>query len=205
VTAAAASAIQPRAASQRRNKGFEETHQDLIETAVRLISEKGLEALSIAALARAMGINRTTVYYHFESREALVEAVKEWSAQQLALGMDLDLPRPDRIGHISRFVLANPDLIRLWIEDFIAGGDIRKSYPRWDELVKGTQERFNQADPENPADAEVYCTMMMASAIVGPLVFRNGVAKDSKAEDISRRFIREHLRTMTRDGLAGPE
>ena len=48
---------------------------DMIETAVRLISETGPDALSIAALARAMGINRTTVYYHFEHREALIGAV----------------------------------------------------------------------------------------------------------------------------------
>lgn len=205
MTSKAAKPAPDRAASQRRNKGFEDTHRDLIETAVRLISDKGLEALSIAALARAMGINRTTVYYHFESREALIEAVKRWSAEQLSRGMDMDLPRPERIGHISRFALANPDLIRLWIEDFIVGGDIRKSYPRWDELVAGTQKTFNAQNPEDPADAEVYCVMMMAGAVIGPLIFSNGVAKDASAEDISRRFIREHLRAMTRDGIAAPE
>lgn len=192
-----------RAANQRRNKGFEETHQDLIETAVRLISERGVGALSIAALARAMGINRTTVYYHFESRDALLGAVKHWSAQQLAKGMDLDVPRPDRIGHISRFVLENPELVRLWIDDFIAGRDIRDSYPRWDELVAGTRQRFAAENPADPADAEVYCTMMLAAAVIGPLVFRNGVAPKSSADAIAQRFIAEHLRTMTRDGLAG--
>src|ERR1700752_2067815 len=70
------------AAPQKRNKGFEETHREMIETAVRLISEKGVEALSIAALARATGVNRTTVYYHFENREALIAAVKAWSSEQ---------------------------------------------------------------------------------------------------------------------------
>ena len=37
------------------------------------------EAVSIAALSREMGINRTTVYYHFDSREALLEAVTSWA------------------------------------------------------------------------------------------------------------------------------
>ena len=36
-----------------------------------------------------MNINRTTVYYHFESRDALLEAVKHWSAEQLAKGVNL--------------------------------------------------------------------------------------------------------------------
>src|SRR6476661_8340519 len=92
----------------RRNKGFDETHQELIETAVRLISERGMDALSITALAREIGINRTTVYYHFDSREALLHAVSSWATAQLAKGMDFNLSQPERIGLISRFALENP-------------------------------------------------------------------------------------------------
>ena len=61
-----------RTTERKRNRGYEETHQSLIETAVRMLSEKGVEALSVSALARETGINRTTVYYHFDSREAPV-------------------------------------------------------------------------------------------------------------------------------------
>src|SRR5258706_163187 len=93
---------------QRRNKGFEDTHQEMIETAVRLISEKGVDSLSIAAISRTMGINRTTVYYHFESREALLEAVKHWSAIQLANGLSPAAPQQERMDFITRFVLQNP-------------------------------------------------------------------------------------------------
>ena len=78
-----------RTANRKRNRGFEETHQVLIETAVRLLSDKGVEALSVSALAREAGLNRTTVYYHFPNREAMLRAVKDWSTQQLARGMCL--------------------------------------------------------------------------------------------------------------------
>ena len=47
---------------------------DDLETAVRLISEKGADALSVALLAREMGISRANVYYHFANREALIAA-----------------------------------------------------------------------------------------------------------------------------------
>lgn len=192
-----------RAATQRRNKGFDETHQELIETAVRLISEKGVDSLSIAALSRAMGINRTTVYYHFESRDALLAAVKGWSSAQLARGMDVGAPRLDRISHISHFVLENPDLIKLWIEDFISGGDIRASYPHWDQLVAGVQRSLDEKLPGEGADAEVYCVMMLTSAIIAPRVFRNGVCPDASVEDVTARFMREQLRMLTHDGLLG--
>ena len=47
---------EPEAISQRRYKCFDDTHQEMIEAAVRLISEKGLDSLSISAVARALGI-----------------------------------------------------------------------------------------------------------------------------------------------------
>ena len=81
-----------------------ETLTSLIETAVRLISQKGAGALSNAAVARALKINRTTVYYHFRSREALLRAVKVWSAEQLSVAFRRDAPQQERIDYITRFV-----------------------------------------------------------------------------------------------------
>lgn len=189
----------------RRNKGFDETHQEMIETAVRLISERGTEALSITALAREMGINRTTVYYHFESREALLHAVASWATAQLARGMDYNLSQPERIGHISRFAVENPELIKLWIEDFVSGADIRNSYSCWDALVEGTQRRLAQENPGEGIDAEIYCVMLLAASIIGPRVYRNAINPKATNEEIVARFVREHQRVLTRDGLLGED
>ena len=189
-------------AAPRRNKGFEETHQELIETAVRLISEKGADALSVAALAREMGINRTTVYYHFGSREALLHAVKGWATTRLDAAMDTNASQPERISDVSRFVLANPDLIKLWIDDFVSGDDIRNSYASWDELVAGTQIRLEEENPGQGMDAEVYCVMLLTGSIIGPRVYRNSVRPDLADEEIVARFLKELQRTVKRDGLA---
>ncbi len=183
----------------RRNKGFDETHREMIETAVRLISETGSDALSIAALARAMGINRTTVYYHFEHRDALLAAVKHWASAELARGMDVGTSAPERIGHISHFVLENPELIKLWIDDFVSGKDIRDSYPRWDDLVAGLAASF--AAKGQDIDAEVYCVMLLAASIIGPRVFAKSVRPDLGVEEIADRFLREEQRVLQRDGL----
>jgi AcrR family transcriptional regulator len=183
---------------QRRHKNFEATHQQMIETAVRLLSEKGADALSLSEIARVMGINRTTVYYHFHSREDLLAAVKAWSSEQLAKALAPVATPAERIDYITRFVLDNPELIRLWIDDFISGNDIRASYPLWDELVDGI--RVSLAD--SGVDAEVYCVMMLASAYIAPHVFRNAVEPTSDTETIVRRFRTETLRALKRDGLA---
>jgi len=181
---------------QRRNKGFDNTHQEMIETAVRLISEKGVDSLSIAAIARVMEINRTTFYYHFESREALIEAVKLWSSEQLAKGLSLAMPQQERMDFVTRFVLENPQLIKLWIDDFISAGDIRTRYPFWDVLVKGMAATFAAQIPNETVDAEVYCVILLTGAIVGPRVFKNSVDPSSEIETVVKRFRLEQQRLL---------
>jgi AcrR family transcriptional regulator len=180
----------------RRNRGYLATHQALIEAAVRLIADKGVEALSVAGLARAVEIDRTTVYHHFANREALLEAVSAWSSDQLAQGLSPERSQRERVDFLTQFVLENPDLIKLWIEQFIAPGDIRERYPNWDRLIEGTAESFGSS-----ADAEVYCTLLVTGAIIGPRVFRNSVRPDLDEATIVERFRAEQQRMLKRDGL----
>lgn len=189
----------------RRNRGFDETHREMIETAVRMIAERGVDALSIAALAREMAINRTTVYYHFETREALLSAVISWATEQLARGMDLAAPRLDRVSGISEFVLANPELIKLWIDAFVSGGDIRAHYSRWDDLVAGIGAKLAAEFPEEAIDAEVYCTMLLASSIIAPRVYAQSVRPGLAPKTVIQRFVREQSRVLRRDRLAPEE
>ena len=184
----------PAGGVQRRNRSFEDSHREMIETAVRLIGEKGVEALSIADLAREIGINRTTVYYHFDSREALIAEVKAWSSAQLARAYEQDRSRPERMEHIYRFVLTNPELLKMWIDDFISGGDIRVLYPHWDELVEGMRDHFREAGIDG--DPEVFCVNLLTSAFIGPRVFRNSICADADDAEVIERFRRESLRTL---------
>ena len=183
----------------RRNKSFEATHQTLIEASVRLISENGVEALSVAALARAVGMNRATIYYHFASREVLLEAVSAWSSEQLTRGFSAPESQQDRIDFVARFVLDNPDLIKLWFEQFVAPGDIRDRYPKWDEFVAASARIH--AGGEEDVDVEVYCTLMLAGAIIGPRVFASSVRPELSADEVVERFRREQQRMLRRDGL----
>jgi AcrR family transcriptional regulator len=191
-------------AQRQRNRGFEETHQEMIETAIRLISEKGVEALSVAALAREMGVNRTTVYYHFKTREAMIAAVRTWSSEQLARGFEPIGSQAERIDYITRFVLQNPELIKLWVDDLLSPGDMRDSYPHWDALVEGTHKNLGVAFPEEKPDAEVYCMLLLTSAIIGPLAFRNRVRPGNAVESIVERFRKEWQRMLKSDGLLVP-
>ena len=185
----------------RSYKCYDDTHQEMIETAVRLISNQGVNAVSIAGVARAMGINRTTVYYHFKSREELIDAVKTWSAEQLAKAFNQDAPQQERIDYITRFVLENPELIKLWIEDLISPGDIRARYPQWDALVAGIKASLPVEDGVEQIDPEVYCVNLLTSAIIGPRVFKNSVDPSADIATIVQRFRGERQRLLKHSAL----
>ena len=59
------------------------TRQKLISAASKLIVEKGINSVSVVAVAREAGITRPGAYYHFKTREALLEAVRNNTDHQL--------------------------------------------------------------------------------------------------------------------------
>lgn len=186
----------PNSSTRRRNKSFTLTHREMIRTAAALIADKGIDALSIAALARAMDVNRTTVYYHFDSREKLIEEVKAWSSEQLAAAFSSERPRQQRIEHIYQFVLDNPELIKLWLDDLMSVGDIRQLYPHWDELVEGIRKHFESVGSTLKADPEVFCVNLLISAFIGPRVFKQSVCPDADNADVIERFEAESMRML---------
>ncbi|MCJ2179559.1 TetR/AcrR family transcriptional regulator [Novosphingobium album (ex Hu et al. 2023)] len=195
--------VQPAKArpARRRNKAFDETHTALIETAVRLVSEKGMEALSLSEVARETGVNRTTIYYHFDSREALVDAVRDWSSRQLAAAFSPGDSREDRTRYIARFVIENPELIGLWAEEFLSPGAIVDRYPEWNRLVAGMREQLASRPETAGIDAEAYCTLMLTWAMLGPRVYRGSVRPDLPVEEAIERMTQAQVGIMRLHGI----
>lgn len=68
-----------------RETDTEKTRRQIIAATDTLISQKGLSATSVSAVARALGMSHANVYRHFKSRDALLIAVAEtWMAETRA-------------------------------------------------------------------------------------------------------------------------
>lgn len=68
-----------------READTQKTRQQIIAATDALISEKGLSATSVSAVARALGMSHANVYRHFKSRDDLLIAVAEtWMAETRA-------------------------------------------------------------------------------------------------------------------------
>jgi AcrR family transcriptional regulator len=52
-----------------------DTRQRILVAAVELFSERGYAGTSISDIARALGMTKASLYYHFESKQQILEAV----------------------------------------------------------------------------------------------------------------------------------
>jgi AcrR family transcriptional regulator len=59
----------------RRVEQGHATRRELVSTATRLFAERGYESTSIEAVLEQTGVSRGALYHHFESKEALFDAV----------------------------------------------------------------------------------------------------------------------------------
>ena len=183
------------------SNNYEHTHGVLIEGALALMVELGADNISLSKLARRTGVNRATIYYHFRNHETLIAAVHGWCSDELAKGVDRIAAEGAEMEYVSGFVLDNPRMVQLWIDDFVSEGDIRERYPQWDSLVARTAQAFAQAGEE--CDAEVYCTLMLTGAFIAPHVFKNSVRPNESRASTVERFTAEQHCMMQRNN--GPE
>lgn len=180
-------------ADQRRNRNFAETHRQLIERAVSLIGSDGVDVLSVSSLARDAGMNRSTVYYHFESREALLLAIKEWVGMRLSEAM-LGIGDPAaRLERSLEFALGHPAVVHLWVMDLIEDGPIEEKLPFWGVLVDAFQRGQGLMEPGAEArmpraDAEVLALALLSTVLMGTRVYKAAVRPQDSTPVIARRF-----------------
>lgn len=64
-------------------KDADRTKKDILESAEKLFAQKGFDYTSTNDILKEVGIARGTLYYYFESKEAILDAVIEKMTKQL--------------------------------------------------------------------------------------------------------------------------
>lgn len=93
------------------------TREQVLETAARLVRERGPRALTMRALAAELGTAVTSIYWHVGRREALVDALVERTLHEFAAIRPAGRTPRTRITSIARALrrelLARPHLIAM--------------------------------------------------------------------------------------------
>ncbi len=134
----------PQAWTRALPKG-QQTKTAIVDTALRMAAQVGLEGLSIGALAEAMEMSKSGVFAHFGSRDELqISVVREYYARferevfQPAMEQPRGLPRLQALfEHWMRFTSAELDSGCIFISGAIEFGD--RPGPVRDALIEAVE------------------------------------------------------------------
>ena len=91
--------------------GASQTRQQIVDTADRLFYEHGFEATSFADIAKEVGLSRGNFYYHFKTKDEILDAViaqRMSNTRALLAAWEQDAAAPaDRILSFVHILIAN--------------------------------------------------------------------------------------------------
>jgi len=152
------------APSHRRRSDFARNRQRLLAAARRIVAERGPESLTVSEVAHRAGLNRTTAYQHFRTRDELASAVLETMGEELQARLEEQRPAPELIdGMIQAFTL-QPEIARLATHLILAGDPLPQR--AWERAVAHVTRSVRGRHAQGGVDAE-----MLAHVLVGACLF----------------------------------
>jgi AcrR family transcriptional regulator len=112
---------EPRGARRRR-----ETRSRLLEAALKLMAEKGMEGVAINEITEAADVGFGSFYNHFESKDAIYAALVEWVFEEFADALDRLLSKitdpAEVVSAAVRHTLLHAQRERVWGQFLIREG-----------------------------------------------------------------------------------
>ena len=146
------------------------TTDRLLRAAEQVFARDGLQGARLADIAQEAGITRASLLYHFETKEALHEAVVEGALGSLAAILASAMQAPggfrDRVDGVLEafftFVDVHPALTRIVVREVIAGNArvAEQARPVLDAVVAFVEREHTRRDLARDARASL---MMVVS------------------------------------------
>ncbi|MFL5797879.1 MAG: TetR/AcrR family transcriptional regulator [Actinomycetota bacterium] len=200
-----------RVASSRRRvaKPADERREDLLAAARRVFAEKGLPNATIADVTEAAGVAKGTFYLHFDSKEALLGALKQRFVDDLvsrALQLYTTVGHDDwwaladvTVESMIDYLLEHRDLIQVFARDGFqpqssalfgdASGKLRNMFAAG--IKAGTDAgAFDAADPVLTA---TFLDHAIHGTVEHAVLYEGGIDRDylvAGAKELLRRVLR---------------
>lgn len=157
------------------------TRQQILDASLRLFSERGFARTTVRDIARQAGITDAAIYYHFESKMELLQALVEErgfldSLQNLER-VDAEMPLPEMVVWMARGAITimdeNRDFLRLIIMEGLGGDEAAlQQYNRlmdlWENALSTVLRRYRDAGklvtkaPDEHIARQIIQTILMA-------------------------------------------
>ena len=200
----------PSNAPRRAAKGRERAQRSdarasremLLAAARSLFAERGPDGLTVVEVAKRAGLNRSTAYQHFKSREEFSQAVAEDFARELRELFREPRGVAEQVNFFVHYFQQHSDIARLWMFHLLNGQSrIREG---WDDYI-ASLERMAQSPRSLPGiDAEMLGLIGLTSALVWSVMAVPHAGDGQAATEATERFANE-LERLFLAGTRKPE
>jgi AcrR family transcriptional regulator len=208
----------PSKTSAKRTRRGPYTRQQILDASLRLFSERGFARTTVRDIARQAGITDAAIYYHFQSKRELLEALVEergflTSLQNLER-VEAALPLREMVLWMAAGAInlmdENRDFLRLIIMEGLGGDEAAlEQYTRlldlWENALSAVLQRYEKKGdlrnipPDELARHIIYTILM---AFQDSLLGRHGFYGPTAAERQSaiRTFLGPNLLRLLTGG-----
>ena len=194
----------PKAAPTQRARraDYWTTRRRILDAARQLTAERGPESLTVSEVAHQAGLNRTTAYQHFRTRDELVAAVMDELANDLADMFDRPGPLEERLEFMAFYLADHPEIARLALHHLLAENPL----PRigLDRFVAEVRKLTDTDGARPDVDAEMLAPILGAVGLLWPLFARIEFDGPEASAAATRRLTRE-LKRLLLHGVLRPE
>jgi AcrR family transcriptional regulator len=166
------------------------------------MGERGPESLTVSAVAHTAGINRTTAYQHFRTRDELVRAVTEELIAEVAAFLERQRPIVEHIDEVAEYFFEHPELARLALYWLLTDSPIPRA--GMELFLNETRRLVEGGGAQRDADAEMLGHLMMGVAVLWPLSARIEFEDVAARRAATARLARE-LKRVLLFGVLKPE
>jgi AcrR family transcriptional regulator len=194
--------LQAARAPRSRRRDFEDSRRRILAAARRVLTERGPEALTVSEVAHRAGLNRTTAYQHFRTRDALAAAVMAELADELTGKLVESQALWGQLDHMSLFFVDHPELARLVLHQLLSESPLPEH--AWSTYLGQIRKITRSRDAQPGIDAEMLSYVLICVGILWPLLARAQYEGAAPARRATRRLTRE-LRRLLLHGVLRPE
>lgn len=191
-------------------------NRHILKKAAGMFAKKGYHQTTVDEIARALGVAKGTIYYHFKNKEELYLAIIQEGINLLEGRMRLDMPEAKTpaekikkiIGSTLSFIEDEKDLVFLFIKE-LCGKDIQREVLA--RMLSGTLDIIRDIIEEGVKDGsfkkinpEITTSSLYGMIFISALhyiSYGKGIPRDQVTAAIEKVFFEGILRPDFREGL----
>jgi AcrR family transcriptional regulator len=89
--------------SKTENEAKKPTKERIFDVSIDLFSQKGFDAVSVREIAREVGIRESSIYNHYQNKEAILDAITDYFMSELAQS-------GENVGEMDELISQGPEV-----------------------------------------------------------------------------------------------